>query len=59
MTNKEIVTQLQGVIAALNQISCSGMENHLNLGGSLSILRNLIVQLNNSMAEKENPQQEA
>lgn len=58
MENKEIITQIQGVIGALSQVSCSGMENLLNLGGSLSILRNLTTQLSNAVVEKEMKKQE-
>lgn len=49
MTDKELVEKLQSVITALNHVSCEGMQNLLNLGGSIGILnevtQNLMVRL--------------
>ena len=45
MNNNEIITQLQGVVSALNQVSCSGMQNHLNLVASINTINSMIAQL--------------
>lgn len=51
MTNNEIITQLQGIVTALNQVSCAGMQNHLNLVASLNTLNSVIMQLNQNVEE--------
>lgn len=45
MTDKEIVEKLQNVITALNHVSCEGMQNLLNLGGSIGILNEITQNL--------------
>ena len=41
MTNAEMLEKIQSVITALNHVSCEGMQNLLNLGGSIGILNEI------------------
>lgn len=43
--DKEILEGLQNVTNALNHVSCEGMQNLLNLGGSIGILNEIIQNL--------------
>ena len=45
MSNKDLMEKLQSVIAVLNHVSCEGMQNLLNLGGSIGILTDIVQDL--------------
>ena len=54
MTNVEMLEKLQSVITALNHVSCEGMQNLLNLGGSIGILNEIsqdLLQKGNEVKE--------
>lgn len=53
MTDKEIIEKLQNVITALNHVSCEGMQNLLNLGGSIGILNEITQNLMIRMEQTE------
>jgi len=45
ITDKELIQKLQNVINALNHVSCEGMQNLLNLGGSIGVINEIIQNL--------------
>ena len=45
MTVLVIMTILESIVAALNRVSCEGVQNLLNLGGSIAMLNELLQQL--------------
>lgn len=45
MNDIEIMTKLESIVAALNRVSCKGVQNLLNLGGSIAMLNELLQQL--------------
>lgn len=55
MTDSEMLDKLQSVITALNHVSCEGMQNLLNLGGSIGILNEISQDLMQKInTEKDN-----
>lgn len=53
----EIMQKLSAVINALNSISVSGKNNLANLSGSISVLEEVVITLNDAIVtekEKEN-----
>ena len=44
---EDVMTKLRAVYSALDNVSVSGMQNLSNLGGSMSILENVLTTLSN------------